>query len=44
MELQQQRKKRRSELLVASDGQPSPTQPTEIQDAVRAFVATCANR
>jgi hypothetical protein len=44
VELQQERKKRRSELLVADDGQPSPTQPTETQDAVKSFVAACANR
>ena len=44
LELQQARKERRSELLVADDGRPSPTQPTEIQHATQAFVAACANR
>ena len=44
MNLQQEREKRQSELLVADDGLPSPTQPTEIQQAVQPFVAACANR
>jgi hypothetical protein len=44
MELQQERKKRRSELLVADDGLPSPTQSREVQDAVQPFVTACANR
>jgi hypothetical protein len=44
LELQQAREERRSELLVADDGRPSPTQPTEIQNATEAFVAACASR